>query len=182
MRLRLEQAERVIAKTRAHPKVLRGPLLIGYLLLGTCSYALAYLARIDLPAGLATAAPVLSIGVAVLGAVLFVWWCVRPLWKWSRLHTCLTNRRLLAASGPRDERRVVSLYSVHGINVQARTTSGPGRLRITAGDRQVNYPDVPGVHRLAQLVQGAIMALPRGLKVDGVKMEANESTDGTEHG
>lgn len=181
MRLRLEGTERVIVKTRAHPRVLRKPLLAGYLLLAVFPYALAFLGRPGLPDALSRTAPVLAIVVALLGLILLILWCVRPLWNWSRGYTYLTNRRLITAGGT-SAHSPVSLYSVHGINVQARTEGGAGTLRVAAGGRQTAFEDMPGVHTMAYLVQQAIIELPRGLRVDGVKMEVNDSTDGTEHG
>ncbi|GAA4373525.1 hypothetical protein [Paeniglutamicibacter cryotolerans] len=182
MRLRLERTERVIVKTRAHPRALRRPLFAGYLLLAVFPFALAFLSRGNLPDALASMAPALSVGAAVLGALLFIWWCLRPLWKWNRHLTYLTNRRLIAKAGTLTTGETVSLYAVHGINVQARAEGGPGTLRIAAGEKQAVYRNLPGVHKMAHLVQEAIMALPRGLRVDGVNMEVNETTDGTEHG
>ena len=182
MRLRLEGTERVIVKTRAHPRALRRPLFAGYLLLAVFPFVLAFLSRGNLPEAVSPMAPALSVGAALLGVLLFFWWCLLPLWRWNRHHTYLTTRRLLAKAGARNTGEAVSLYAVHGINVQARAEGGPGTLRIAAGEKQAIYPNLPGVHAMAHLVQEAIMALPRGLRVDGVNMEVNESTDGTEHG
>lgn len=180
MKLILEKRERVIVKTRAHRRVLRGPFLRFLLLLAGGCYLLGMLLRNDLPAWVTEARPLLAALLAVVCGVLLFIWCLRPWIRWANTYTFLTSERIVTKSGRGAAgQHSIGLYAIHDIVAVVRPNApetAPGTLSVVLAEQRVNIPHVPAVARMRGYCIGAITALPNFPRVDGVNME--ERADG----
>jgi hypothetical protein len=175
VKLTLEKRERVIVKTRAHPRVLRGPLFLVTLLLAGSAYLLGLLLRDDLVAWVEESRALFLALLAVAFGVLLVVWCLRPLIRWANSYIYLTTERIVTKHGRKAAgQQSVGLYAIHDIVAVARSNApalAPGTLRVVLGEYHVNITHVPAVARMRELCIGAITALPRMTESDGVNME-----------
>lgn len=194
MKLILEKRERVIVKTRAHPRALRGALLRFLLLFTVTAYLAGLLVRTDLPGWAADASPLLLAVLGVAFCVLLVIWCLAPLARWWRTWTFLTNERIVTKRGRSAAgQRSIGLYAVQDVVALARPRAGaeaPGTLHLVLADQRISIPHLPAVQKMRELAIGAITALPHFHRVDGVNMEERvgeerrahpQQTDWTEH-
>lgn len=175
MKLILEKRERVLVKTRAHRRVLRGPLLRFLLLVaGTC-YLLGLLLREDLPGWVVEARALALALLAVVFAVLLVIWCLRPWIRWANSFIYLTTERIVTKRGRRAAgQHSIGLYAIHDIVAVVRPKApelAPGTLTLVLAEQRFNIPHVPAVARMRGYCIGAIGALPHFPRVDGVNME-----------
>lgn len=180
MKLTLEKRERVIVKTRAHRRVLRGPFFRFLLLLAGACYMLGLLLRNDLPPWVQEGRPLLAALLAVVsGALLFIW-CLRPWIRWANTYTYLTSERIVTKRGRRAAgQHSIGLYAIHDIVAVVRpnaSENAPGTLSVVLAEQRFNIPHVPAVARMRKYCIGAITALPNFPRVDGVNME--ERVDG----
>ncbi|MEE1619996.1 PH domain-containing protein [Zafaria sp. Z1313] len=186
MRIRLAEGERVIAKTRAHPAVLARPVVVLLLLVPATTAALGWLSRDGLPEPVSQLREVLPAATAVLGALLVLWWCAWPAWRWIRTWTYLTNRRVVLRRGLSSRRQwEVPLVLVQAVYVRQslmRRGSGAGNLSLATAQGSAVLRDMPDVHRLRDLVYDAIEALPRTVMFDGVELETEQHMDWTGNG
>ncbi|MFL4473510.1 hypothetical protein ACIPVK_05885 [Paeniglutamicibacter sp. MACA_103] len=180
MKLILEKRERVIVKTRAHRRVLRGPFLRFLLLLAGGCYALGLLLRTDLPPWVDEGRPLLAALLAVVFGVLLVIWCLRPWIRWANSYIYLTTERIVTRRGRRAAgQHSIGLYAIHDIVAVVRPNApetAPGTLSVVLAEQRFNIPHVPAVARMRDYCIGAITALPNFPRVDGVNME--ERVDG----
>ncbi|WP_411731937.1 hypothetical protein [Paeniglutamicibacter sp.] len=180
MKLILEKRERVIVKTRAHRRVLRGPFLRFLLLLAGGCYLLGLLLRNDLPPWVDQGRPLLAAMLAVVSGVLLVIWCLRPWIRWANSYVYLTTERIVTKRGRRASgQHSIGLYAIHDIVAVVRTNApatAPGTLSVVLAEQRFNIPHVPAVARMREFCIGAITALPNFPRVDGVNME--ERVDG----
>lgn len=181
MKLILEKRERVIVKTRAHRRVLRGPFLLFLLLLAGSCYLLGLLLRNDLPPWLEQARPLLAALLAVVaGSLLFIW-CLRPWIRWANSYIFLTTERIVTKRGRRAAgQHSIGLYAIHDIVAVVRPNapeSAPGTLSVVLADQRFTIRHVPAVARMRDYCIGAITALPNFTRVDGVNMEERDDGD-----
>lgn len=185
MKLILEKRERVIVKTRAHPRALRGPLLRFLFLLLAASFAAGWLIRTDLPDWAAEASPLLLALLGVSFGVLLLLWCLRPLARWAGTYTYLTTERIVTKRGRSAAgQRSIGLYAVQDIAALTRQRApddAPGTLQIVLAEQRINIPHVPAVQRMRELCIGAITALPRFPRVDSVNMEERDEQEQAAH-
>jgi hypothetical protein len=186
MRLRLAEGERVIVRTRAHRRVLMVPALAFLALVGLTGFALGWLSRPGLPPALQDALPLLRVVVPLAAAVLALTWCVAPLLRWQRTLTYLTNRRVVIRRGMGGRSQwELPLVIVGGIRVRQpvlRRGAGAGTLVLDTANGAAELTNMPGVHRLRELVLDAIEALPRTVMFDGVELDVEQRMDWTGHG
>ena len=185
MKLILEMRERVIVKTRAHPRALRGTLLRFFLLLAGTSFLAGLLIRTDLPDWAAEASPLLLALLGVTFCVLLVIWCLRPLARWAGSYTYLTTERIVTKRGRSAAgQRSIGLYAVHdlvAVTGKRAPYQAPGTLQVVLAHQRIDIPNVPAVQRMRELGIGAITALPRFPRVDGVNMEERVEPDQPTH-
>lgn len=175
MRLKLREAERVIVKSRAHPRALAGPVLAMLLVVGGTAYTLGRLNRSMLPDAVVEWRPLLQTVLLVVAAVLLGLWTLRPLLRWNAGWYFLTNRRLVQRAGlsRRSEREIplVGIVALETNQSVVQRWSGSGDLLVDLGHgRTTELTDVPGIHRMRELTIEAIEALPRTAMFDDVKM------------
>lgn len=186
MRLRLAEGERVIVKTRAHRRVLNAPVAGFLALVAATGFGLGWLNRPDLPQALGEARPLLTAVVPIAAVVLALVWCVGPLVRWLRTWTYLTNRRVVIRRGISGRSQwELPLVLVGGLRVRQpvlRRGAGAGTLELQTAHGKAELPDMPGVHRLRELVLDAIEALPRTVMFDGVELDVEQRMDWTGHG
>ncbi len=180
MKLILEKRERVLVKTRAHPRVLRGALLRFLLLVsGTC-YLLGLMLREDLAGWVIEMRALLLALLAVIFAVLLVTWCLRPWIRWANSFIYLTTERVVTRRGRRAAgQHSIGLYAIHDIVAVVRPNAprlAPGTLTLVLAEQRFNIPHVPAVARMREYCIGAIGALPHFQRADGVDMEEAAGT------
>lgn len=185
MKLILEMRERVIVKTRAHPRALRGTLLRFFLLLAATSFLAGLLIRTDLPDWAAEASPLLLAVLGVAFCVLLVIWCLRPLVRWAGTYTYLTTERIVTKRGRSAAgQRSIGLYAIQDIVAltgRRAPYEAPGTLQIVLAEQRINIPHMPAVQKMRELGIGAITALPHFPRVDGVNMEERVEQDQPTH-
>lgn len=174
MKLILEKRERVLVKTRAHRRVLRGPLLGFLFLVAATSYLTGLLLREDLAPWLIEGRPLFLALLAVVSGVLLFIWCLRPWIRWANRYIYLTTERIVTKRGRRAAgQHSIGLYAIHDIVAVVRHNApqlAPGTLRIVLGEERVDITHVPAVARMRGHCVGAITALPHFPAVDGVNM------------
>ncbi|MET1033645.1 MAG: PH domain-containing protein [Arthrobacter sp.] len=186
MRLRLAPGERVIVKTRAHRRVLTRPALGFLAVVALTAFALGWLSRDGLPAPVPEALPLLRAVVPLAAAVLLLAWSVGPLLRWSRTWTVLTNRRVVIrrGAGGRSQWEIplVLVRAIHVRQTVLQRGAGAGTLLLETANGRATLRDMPGVHRLRELVLDAMEALPRPTVFDGVELDVEPRGDWTGHG
>lgn len=156
MARKLAPGEQVRVRTRAHPRLLRGPVLRLLLVATLTGYLHGLLARPDLPPVVADARHWLTLLVWVLSAVLVLVGTVRPLWRWFTRTTVLTTQRLMqqAGRGARRQRaaHLVDVAALEARQRRAQRRAGSGDLMVTLldGTRWV-FAEMPEVTRLRDL-------------------------------
>lgn len=185
MKLILEKRERVIVKTRAHPRALRGPLLRLLLLLMGTAYLAGLLIRTDLPNWIADTSPLLLALLAVTFIVLLFIWCLRPVARWSGTWTYLTTERIITKRGRSAAgQRSIGLYSIQDVLALTRQRAGqgaPGTLQLVLAEQRISIRHVPAVQRMRELSIHAIAALPHFPRVDSVNMEERAEDEPSTH-
>lgn len=155
MKLPLHENERVVVKTRAHPRVLRQPFVMLLLLTAAGAFALGYLSREDLPDWLAPNTGVLSWLSLLLWFLLVMIWCAAPLVRWARGWIVLTTQRLIYRSVRQPgSLQSVGLYSVRDLvaHVPRKPASGrPGTLDVLLHNGYVRITNVPAVSSFREL-------------------------------
>ncbi|PQZ91137.1 hypothetical protein CQ018_14335 [Arthrobacter sp. MYb227] len=175
MKLNLQERERVLVKTRAHPRALRGVLIRFLILIPIFGYLAGFLIRTDLPGWLTEASPLLLALVAVTFIVLLFIWCLAPLTRWARTWIYLTNQHIITKRGRTAAgQRSIGLYAIQDVRAltKARATNdAPGTLQVVVAEQRINIANLPAVHKMRELSIGAISALPHFPRVDSVNME-----------
>ncbi|WP_309080363.1 PH domain-containing protein [Zhihengliuella sp.] len=171
MRLKLGDAERVIVKTRQHPRVLVRPVVLMLLVIAATGFGLGYLTREDLPDWLVDLVPILQPGIAGLGLLLVLAWTVTPYVRWIRTRYCLTNRRIIIrVGGAARAQRELPLILIRELVVRQSVMqrgSGAGHLVLMTSNGGTVLKNTPSVHRMRELTLEAIEALPRRVGFQG---------------
>ncbi|WP_104168358.1 PH domain-containing protein [Arthrobacter sp. SX1312] len=176
MRIRLLPGERVLVRTRPNPLPLAGPVVAGFLLLAVGGFGLGYLARPDLPAGVAEWQPVLLPVVFGVAVLVFLWVVGRPLLRWAGNRYVLTSMRLIHRSGTgRRSEHQINLSAISQLQTDQglmQRMVGSGTLIADLGfDRAHAYRHVPQIATFKDYVVQAIGELPLTRMFDGVDME-----------
>lgn len=175
MKLNLEKYERVLVKTRAHPRALRGVLFRLLILVPIIGYLAGFLIRTDLPGWLTEASPLLLALLAVTFVVLLFIWCLAPLIRWARTWIFLTNERIITKRGrSASGQRSIGLYAIQEVRALTKTRAAadaPGTLQVVVADQRINIQHLPAVNKMRELSIGAISALPYFPRADSVNME-----------
>ncbi|MDO5744254.1 MAG: hypothetical protein Q4P23_07275 [Micrococcaceae bacterium] len=175
MKLVLGKRERVLVKTRAHRRVLRGPLCGFLLLLAGGCYLGGWLLRTDLAPWAHEARPLLLALLLSVFSVLLVIWCLRPWLRWANSYIFLTTERIVTKRGRgRGGQHSIGLYAIHDIVAVVRANApekAPGTLAVVMAEQRFNIPHVPAVALMRGYCIGAITALPHFPRLDGVNME-----------
>lgn len=185
MRIRLEPGERVVVRTRPHPRRLILPFFIALLILAGGGYGLGWFSRTQLPLGWEQWGPALVTGFLVIVLLLLFRIFIRPLLQWAGTRYILTSRRLIRRAGfTRRSEREVRLTGIFQIIIEQtliERLTGGGSLIIDLGrDRILSFTEVPQVYTFKQYMVAAISDLPLTAMFDGVDMEV-EPVDGTEN-
>lgn len=176
MRIRLLPGERVLVRTRPNPLPLTGPVLAGFLLLALSGFGLGYLARPDLPGGLAEWQPVLLPAVLAVTVLMLLVVVVRPLARWAGNRYVLTSMRLIHRAGTtRRTEHQINLAAISQLQTEQgliQRMVGSGTLVADLGfDRWRAYRHVPQIATFKEYVVQAIGELPLTRMFDGVDME-----------
>lgn len=163
MRIELDGDERVVVRTRPHPRGLRSCAWGLIVLLVLYGFVTGLLSRVpELGGWWADAAPYLG-GLAgfllLLGALA---WVIAPAWRWLRRRFVITTRRVIVVAGSRPRRE---LPLEHIIAVDARpgvgaSQDGPGTLVFSTPRGEARVRHVPDVRRAAGLVRELRRRLP----------------------
>ncbi|MDO9378073.1 MAG: PH domain-containing protein [Nocardioidaceae bacterium] len=146
----LTEGEEVVLSVRTHVKVLALPVLV---LLVTCGVGGYLVALVQDTGGSAGA---LTIAVLAVGAVVLVWWVLRPFLRWFTTSYTITNRRLIEQKGILTRSgRVIPLNLVNDVAFEKNLNDrllGCGTLVVSNASEQsgLRLPDVPhveSVHR-----------------------------------
>ncbi len=176
MRVKLLPGEYVIVRTRPVPLRLIGPLVGGFLVLGSGGFVLGYLGHRTLP-DLGDWQPVLLLVALAVVVLLLLFVVVRPLVRWSSTRYVLTSRRLIHRRGV--GRHIEDDLPLSG-GLQVRTErgllqrmAGSGTLRVGGyADRSHCYRDIPQIATFKEYLGLAISELPPGGILDGVDMDS----------
>lgn len=184
MRIKLEPGERVVLRTRPHPRRLFARFLVLLLILAGTGFGLGWLSRGELPSGWAGWEPAVITGFLVLAGLATVRVFVLPLLDWAGTRYILTSRRLIRRSGfARRSERDVRLTAIFQLIVEqtlVERATGGGTLVVDLGrDRFVSFPHVPQIQTFKEYMVQAISDLPLTAMFDGVDMGA-EPVDGIE--
>ncbi len=175
MKLVLGKRERVLVKTRAHRRALRGPFFGFLVLLAGGCYLGGWLLRTDLDPWADEARPLfLALLLSVFSVLLFIW-CLRPWLRWANSYTFLTTERIVTKRGRSlGRQQSIGLYAIHDIVAGVRANApekAPGTLAVVMAEQRFNIPHVPAVALMRGYCIGAITALPHFPRLDGVNME-----------
>lgn len=175
MKLKLGERERVLIKTRAHPRALRGALIRFLILVPVFGYLAGFLIRTDLPDWLTEASPLLLALTAVTFVVLIFIWCLAPLARWARTWIYLTNEHIITKRGrSASGQRSIGLFVIQDVRALTKARAAadaPGTLQVVVADQRINIQHLPAVNKMRELSIGAISALPHFPRLDGVNME-----------
>ncbi|GAA3701142.1 hypothetical protein GCM10022377_13310 [Zhihengliuella alba] len=181
MRLKLGENERVIVKTRQHPRVLIRPVVLMLLVIAATCFGLGYLTRDDLPDWLVDLVPILQPGIGGLGLLLVLAWTATPYVRWIRTRYCLTNRRIIIrVGGAARAQRELPLILIRELVVRQSVMqrgSGAGHLVLMTSNGGTVLKNTPGVHRMRELTLEAIEALPRPTGFGGGEGASGERMD-----
>ncbi|MBG6224084.1 hypothetical protein IWX63_000639 [Arthrobacter sp. CAN_A2] len=176
MRIRLLPGERVLVRTRPNPLPLVRPVIAGFLILALGGFGLGYLARPDLPGGLAESQTVLLPVVFAIAVLLLLRVVVRPLVRWASNRYVLTSMRLIHRTGTtRRTEHQINLSAISQLQTEQgliQRMMGSGTLVADLGfDRSHAYRHVPQIATFKDYVVQAIGELPLTRMFDGVDME-----------
>lgn len=162
MRIELDGDERVVVRTRPHPRGLRGAGAGLVTVLVLYGFVSGLLSRVPaLGDGWTRAEPTLTAIAAVLAAIAGLAWVILPLWRWLRTRIVITTRRVLVLRGSRT-RRELPLGQIIAVNARPGLGRGPvpGTLVLSTPRGEARVAHVPDVHRAAQLVRQLRQYLP----------------------
>ncbi|MEV5538743.1 PH domain-containing protein [Saccharopolyspora shandongensis] len=151
--------EHVVVHKHPHWKMLIVPVLVLFVVVGGGSYLAALAAPTDWHV------PV-WIGLAVLGAVLVVWFTLAPLVRWRTTHFVVTTHRLMVREGVFTRSgidipmsRINSVRFRHGL---LDRILGCGTLVVeSASDEPLEFDDIPQVERVHTLLYREVNDDPR---------------------
>ncbi|WP_214368573.1 PH domain-containing protein [Pseudonocardia sp. H11422] len=150
----LVEGEEVIMHKHPHWKMLVLPVLVFLVTIGLAVYAAALIRDLSWAAyG--------WLGLAVVGAVIIVWFAVTPLVRWRTTHFVVTTRRVLVREGV-FSRQGIDIPMSRINSVQFRHTIverllGCGTLVIeSASDEPLEFDDVPGVEKVHAMLYNEV--------------------------
>lgn len=175
MKLKLGERERVLVKTRTHPRALRGVLIRFLILVPVFGYLVGFLIRTDLPAWLTEASPLLLALTAVTFVVLLFIWCLAPIFRWARTWIYLTTDHIITKRGrSASGQRSIGLFVIQDVQALTKARAAPnapGTLQVVVADQRINIQHLPAVNKMRELSIGAINAMPHFPRLDSVNME-----------
>lgn len=175
MKLKLGERERVLVKTRAHPRALRGVLIRFLILVPVFGYLVGFLIRTDLPAWLTEASPLLLALTTVTFVVLLFIWCLAPIFRWARTWIYLTTDHIITKRGrSASGQRSIGLFVIQDVQALTKARAAPnapGTLQVVVADQRINIQHLPAVNKMRELSIGAINAMPHFPRLDSVNME-----------
>ena len=155
----LGEDEHVIVHKHPHWKMLVLPVLILFVVVGGGSYLAALAA--------ATGWRMIAwIGLAVVGAVLIIWFTLAPLVRWRTTHFVVTTHRLMVREGVFTRSgidipmsRINSVRFRHGL---LDRLVGCGTLIVeSASDEPLEFDDIPNVEHVHTLLYREVNDDPR---------------------
>lgn len=162
MRVELSERERVVVRTRPHPRALLGPAWAFVALTGLAGVGQGIASRLpELGGGWEQAAPFLSWGLWGVLGIAAIAWVLRPLWRWTRRRYVFTNQRVISFEGRR--RRDLPLGMLTGVDPRPGVGAGrdgAGTLVLFTERGQASLKHVPSVRRAADVVRRSHAALP----------------------
>ncbi|GAA4834382.1 PH domain-containing protein [Saccharopolyspora rosea] len=155
----LGEDEHVIVHKHPHWKMLVLPVLILFVVVGGGSYLAALAA--------ATGWRMIAwVGLAVVGAVLIIWFTLAPLVRWRTTHFVVTTHRLMVREGVFTRSgidipmsRINSVRFRHGL---LDRLVGCGTLIVeSASDEPLEFDDIPNVEQVHTLLYREVNDDPR---------------------
>lgn len=191
MAYRLAPGERVVVATRPQAGSLVWPAVLFVLIPAACAFGAGWLTRnrYMLPSAVQPWFPAFIGTIAVIGLLLVLLYCLRPLLRWVGTRYVLTNRRLMKRRGLLRRHEVQQpLVAVHETAVRQsllQRASRCGDLVVDLGNgRKTVYVGVPEVARFRDITLETIEELPQTAMFDGINYgyepnQGRDSWDGT---
>lgn len=175
MAYQLAPGERVIVATRPQAGPLVWPAVLFVLIPAACAFAAGWIIRQrpSLEVSMQSWIPAAVWTVAVLGLLLVILYCIRPLLKWLGTRYVLTSRRLMKRRGLLRRHELQSpLVAVHQVGIRQslfQRAVRSGDLRVDMGNaRPTVYVGVPEVARFRDITLETIEELPQTAMFDGI--------------
>lgn len=170
----LAPGERVILLTRPQGRSLVFPAALFILIPAGCAFAAGALVRNQqsLDPGIGAWVPAAVAAIAVVGLVLMMLGCLRPLLRWLGTRYVLTSGRLISRRGilRRHELQspLVAVRQVGMVQSMRQRVLRCGNICLDMGNGQgTTYVDVPEVSRFRYIVLQTIEDLPQTAMFDG---------------
>lgn len=162
MRVDLAHDERVVVRTRPHPRALAGAGWALVSLMALAGSLQGLLSRLPELGGVAAEwAPVAVIAAWVLLGFLALVWVLRPVLSWLRKRYVITTRRVLSVQGRhRRELPLTMLTGVQGRPGVGAGAEGSGTLHLYTQGGEAKLKHMPSVRRAAALLFELRAAIP----------------------
>jgi uncharacterized membrane protein YdbT with pleckstrin-like domain len=146
----LAEGEEVVLHTHPHARMLVGPVLVLFLVVGVASFLAALVSAQQW-------APWAWLGLAVVGLGLVVRFTLLPVLRWRTTHFVVTTRRVLVRDGVLSRQGIdVPMARIHSVQFRRTVLErllGSGTLVIeSASDEPLEFADVPRVERVHALL------------------------------
>gem|GEM_PF-2318771 len=162
VRVDLDGDERVLVRTRQHPRRLAGAAWMFLFLMAVTGFVQGLLTRIpELGASWSRVAGYLVPVAWVLLGIAAIAWVLRPVASWLRTRYVITSRRVLSYQGR--HRRELPLAFLTSVEARGRSKGAedqPGTLLLYTARGEARLKHVPSVRRAASVIRQARERLP----------------------
>ncbi|MDI2032168.1 PH domain-containing protein [Saccharopolyspora sp. TS4A08] len=146
----LRDDENVVVHKHPHWKMLLGPVLVLFAVVGGASYLAALVATTDwrLPVWIA---------LGVVGLLLIVWFTLAPLARWRTTHFVITTHRLMVREGVFTRSGIdIPMWRISSVRFRRGMVDrvfGCGTLVVeSASDEPLEFDDIPQVEQVQTLL------------------------------
>lgn len=146
----LHDDENVVVHKHPHWKMLLGPVLVLFVVVGGASYLAALVATTPwrLPVWIA---------LGVVGLVLIVWFTLAPLARWRTTHFVITTHRLMVREGVFTRSGIdIPMWRINSVRFRRGLVDrvfGCGTLVVeSASDEPLEFDDIPQVEQVQTLL------------------------------
>ncbi|TDC96411.1 PH domain-containing protein [Saccharopolyspora aridisoli] len=150
----LHDDENVVVHKHPHWKMLLGPVLVLFVVVGGASYLAALVANTPwrLPVWIA---------LGVVGLVLIVWFTLAPLARWRTTHFVITTHRLMVREGVFTRSGIdIPMWRINSVRFRRGLVGrafGCGTLVVeSASDEPLAFDDIPQVEQVQTLLHGEV--------------------------
>ncbi|SFS40841.1 PH domain-containing protein [Saccharopolyspora flava] len=146
--------ENVVVHKHPHWKMLLGPVLVLFVVVGGASYLAALVATTD------WRLPVWS-ALGVVGLLLIVWFTLAPLLRWRTTHFVITTHRLMVREGVFTRSGIdIPMWRINSVRCRRGLVDrlfGCGTLVVeSASDEPLEFDDIPQVEQVQTLLYGEV--------------------------